>query len=143
MTLFLNTSVQHQKIFEYVECKVGAEQLINIHHLTALTAPLCFPPVLSPLVIMWRNWAIPTSGFRLWEDSIFPTTPQRWDDCPRTGQNGTSLCASHAVSFSFFPRSGCTWRKLPERQSDGEHHEAPEGTTPVPPGFVQTVCFFG
>lgn len=112
-----------------------------------LTQTLCFLSALSPLLIMWRNWAIPTYGFRLLVDFIFPTTPQRWDCYLRQG--GTSLCALHAALLIclFVPplppsSTACTWGKLPECQSNGEHHEAPEGTTPVPPGFDQTVCLF-
>lgn len=52
---------------------------------------------------MWRNLVIPTSGSRLLEGFIFPTTPQRWDCCPRAGQ--PSLCALDYMQpfFLFFP----------------------------------------
>lgn len=109
-----------------------------------LTQTLCFLSALSPLLIMWRNWAIPTYGFRLLEDFIFPTTPQRWDCYRRTGRH-ESVCITRSIIDMFVcppPSSACTWGKLPECQSNGEHHEAPEGTTPVPPGFDQTVCLF-
>lgn len=98
---------------------------------------------------MWRNWAIPTYGFRLLEDFIFPTTPQRWDCYLRTGRHKSVCITCSIIDMFVCPRprppphsSACTWGKLPECQSNGEHHEAPEGTTPVPPGFDQTVCLF-
>lgn len=37
---------------------------------------------------------------------------------------------------------GCACGQFSERQSNGEHHEATEGTSPVPLGFAQTVCLF-
>lgn len=52
-------------------------------------------------------------------------------------------CSIIDIFVCFFsPSSACTWGKLPECQSNGEHHEATEGTTSVPPGFDQTVCLF-
>lgn len=62
----------------------------NLWPFATLTLTLCFLLVLFPLRIMWMNWAIPTCGFRLWEDFIFPMTLQRWvwdaPYCPRKAQ---------------------------------------------------------
>lgn len=130
--------------FAIVLCQNFTNVTFKLPKTQLLTQTLCFLSALSPLLIMWRNWAIPTYGFRLLEDFIFPTTPQRWDCCLRTERHESVCITCSIIDMYFFfpPSSACTWGKLPERQSNGEHHEAAEGTTPVPPGLDQAVCLF-
>lgn len=64
--------------------------------------------------------------------------------CPILSQKSTSLYVlqPYCARLTSFVPSGCAWGQFTECQSNGEHHEASEGTSPVPPGFDQTVCLF-
>lgn len=101
---------------------------------------------LFALLIMWRSWAIPTCGFRVSEDCIFPKILQRCvlkSIIPVLSHLSTVfhvLQPHHVDICSCFP--GCARGQFSECQPNGEHHEAAEGTSPVPSGFAQTVCLF-
>lgn len=58
--------------------------------------------------------------------------------------SGAQFPCARALSCWYFlvVFPGCARRQFSECQPDGEHHEAPERTTPVPLGFAQTVCLF-
>lgn len=91
---------------------------------------------------MWRTSAIPTCGFRVWEAYSSPVIPQRCVSTSCLIQVEHSFCQlCHVGIRSCFPPD-CVRGQCSERQPNGEHHEATEGTSPVPLGSAQAICFF-